>query len=80
MESSYKNYEQPIQSQQVQSQTQQRQHVAFTQPSTSGRVVFNRSYLLSVAGIFRWLLIVSWFILRITKYTGINLNLIFSSI
>ena len=60
MESFYES--QAAQSQQgksMQIQPPQRQHVAFTQPSSSGRVVFNRGYLLSVAGIIRWLLIVS---------------------
>ncbi len=54
---------QPATSQQftnpIQNQPPQRQHVAFTQPSTSGRVTFNRGYLLSVSGIVRWLLIVN---------------------
>jgi hypothetical protein len=43
----------------IQNQPPQRQHVAFTQPNTSGRVTFNRGYLLSISGIVRWLLIVN---------------------
>ena len=66
------NYQQR-QSQHIQYQPQ---HVVYTQPSSSARVTFNRDYLLSIAGIVRWILIVKYLFLIIgaTHHFSLEFN------